>query len=187
MLHSRSKVPSYFYKLWPVLTRTTEANPQPLKKIALCFITEEIWTEWWIGKKNRDRGRTHVFLELELARCVTLQSQGDSLPGPSAFQTTHQQTDLTLVARCPRSFPSPSLPASRAAEWQSRAPSPARRGPGRGGSAARAPVRGSGARAFPAGAQFGASRPGPHITGALGPGHGGRKGGMRPGSGRKAA
>lgn len=120
----------------------------------------------------------HAFLELELVRCVTLQSQGDSFRGPHTISKDHQLTDLTLAACPPPSFPVSGLAASRScglAEWGSESGD---RGPGPGGSAARIPSRGSGF--LPRGRPAGASRPGPHINGVLDPDRGRCDGG--PGS-----
>lgn len=105
-------------------------------------------TKRWIENENPSYvgRRPHAFLELELVRRVTLQSQGDSLRGPNTISKDHQLTDLTLAACPPPFFPVSGLAASRSrscglAEWGSENGD---RGPGPGGSAARTPSRGSG-------------------------------------------
>lgn len=51
-MHLRYKVPSNFYKLWLVLARLTETNPQPLKNGTLLHQGKEIgMTKWRVEKK----------------------------------------------------------------------------------------------------------------------------------------
>lgn len=124
------------------------------------------------GEPRRDRGRPHAFPELEPTAVVTLQSPGDSLLEPGAVSNDPPKTDPTFVPRHPPSDPSLSLPAFPSCGPEKRGSEPGPPSPRAGRLRGAGSRPGSSARALPAGARFGASRPSPHINATPGLGGG---------------